>query len=133
MIIKLTVRDNDFSELLESFANRMFYLNIRNKLLEDMTTEEKSAEIDRMLAHEDILQLINPNNDQEITTKEAAKIIEYIKEQFADFLIGRKVSSSTQDYLNKNLQITIQKSFTDRWENGEMIYWLQHSHIVVNQ
>jgi hypothetical protein len=133
MIIKLTVHDNDFSDWLVSYAKQMFYYRRNTKPVSEMTSEEKAAEVDRILAHDDIFKMVNPNTDEKITNEKATKIIKYIREEFEAFLINKKVGKSTREYLLRELTITIQKSFTDRWENGEAIYWFQHSNQVINQ
>lgn len=133
MIIKLTVHDNDFSDWLVSYAKQMFYYRRNTKPVSEMTIEEKAAEVDRILAHDDIFKMVNPNTDEKITNEKATKIIKYIREEFEVFLINKKVGESTREYLLRELTITIQKSFTDRWENGEAIYWFQHSNQVINQ
>ena len=40
---------------------------------------------------------------------------------------------NSADYLMSKLEVEILFTFEDKWENGESVYWLQNSGVVVNQ
>ncbi len=133
MIIRATVNDNDFYDVMFGFMRTMWNFKRNNKAVSEMTPEEVSAEVDALLEHEDILKLVNPNNDKKLTAEEEQTVIKHLHKKFAEHLENACKSSDTKEYLKRHLEIKIQKSFTDKWENGEAFYWFQHSRIVVNQ
>ena len=133
MIIRITVNDNDFYYVMLGFMKSMWNFKRSNKAVEDMTTEEIEACANYILDHENIMQLINPNNDKKLTPEEEQTLIKYLHKRFAEYVETIDKEANTKEYLKRNLEIKIQKSFTDKWENGEAFYWLQHSHTIVNQ
>lgn len=133
MIIRVTVNDNDFYYVMMGFMRNMWNFKRSNKPIEEKTIEEVEAEIERYTEHEKILQSINPNNDKKLTTEEEQTLIKYLHKRFAEYIESVNKESGTKDYLKRNLEIKIQKSLTDRWENGEAFYWFQHSNSIVNQ
>lgn len=133
MIIRATVNDNDFYYVMFSFMRSMWNFKRSNKDITKMSIEETEAEVERLIEHEKILQLVNPNNDKKLTTEEEQTLIKYLHKRFAEHLEATSKEPDTNEYLKRHLEIKIQKSFTDKWENGEAFYWFQHSRIVVNQ
>lgn len=133
MIIRVTVNDNDFYYVMMGFMKNLWGFKRNSKPTSEMSTEELEIEVDRLLEHEKILQLVNPNNDKKLTPEEEQTLIEYLHRRFAEYIETADKKDDTKDYLKRHLQIKIQKSLTDKWENGEAFYWLQHSHTIVNQ
>lgn len=77
-------------------------------------------------------KILNPNCDCEMTDEVKRDLTERVRTTFKRFL-ERKLKASTVEYLMENLEVSVVDSFEDRWENGEVFYWLQHSGVVVNQ
>lgn len=125
MIIRVTINDNDFYYEIMGFMRTMW--NFReNKNL------SVSEQIEAYERHFDIMDLINPNNDKKLTEEEKNSIITYLKEQFEKYVISN-IKKDTRKYFIESLEIKILKTFTDKWENGEAFYWLQHSNKIINQ
>ena len=133
MIINLTVKDNDFYYIIKDFMKNMWRFWYPQKDRNKMSSEEIQAEAQKILEHEDIMKLINPNCDKKLSETEQESIISYLKEKFKIYINSLDEEQRTKDYLINNLEIKIQKSFTDKWENGEEFYWLQHSNQIINQ
>ena len=133
MIIRVTVNDNDFYYVLMGFMKSMWNFRRSNKAIEDMTVEEIEACANYILEHEKVIQLVNPNNDKKLNEEEKETLIKFLHKRFAEYLETVDKIADTKEYLKRNLEIKIQKTFTDKWENGEAFYWFQHSSIVVNQ
>lgn len=133
MIIRVTVNDNDFYYIMLGFMKNLWSYKRNNKSYTEMTLEELEAEAESFIEREKILQLVNPNNDKKLTTEEKQTLIKYLHKRFAEYIESVDKKSDTKDYLKRHLEIKIQESFTDRWENGEAFYWLQHSRTIVNQ
>ena len=125
MIIRVTVNDNDFYYDIMGFMRSMW--NFReNKSL------SVSEQIDAHLRHSDIIYLINPNNSKSLTEEDKNFIITYLEEQFVKYA-NSNIKADNRKYLIESLEIKILKTFTDKLENGEAFYWLQHSNKIVNQ
>lgn len=122
MIVKITVKDNDFSDLLVDFCKNFWTYIV-------LGMDENDFEFDR---HIRFRNMLNPNEERELTSDEKFALLKRIEDAFRQYITARK-SEDTVKYLMKHLTISIQNSFTDRWENGEAVYWLQHSGVVVNQ
>ena len=126
MIIRLSVEDNDFQELLEKYASKLF-LNI--------TEDGEELTVDNAMHKYDIMdktnKILNPNCHHKLTKEDEIFLEEQIRKSFAYFCEKRKPSS--KDYLVSKLTIKFLKSMTDKWENGEACYWFQHSGAVATQ
>lgn len=126
MIIRLSVEDNDFQELLEKYASKLFF-NIGEDG-EKLTTENA---MDKWSMQKRINQILNPNVGKKITKEDELFLEERIRKSFAYFC--EKYKPSSKEYLISKLTIKFMKSMTDKWENGEACYWFQHSGAVVTQ
>lgn len=131
MIIKLTVNDNDFYNIMYNFIIKMWHYT-DTKYSKDLSPDELNQLIKEIDEHDAIIRLINPNIDTKLSKENEDKVIEYIKKNFERYL-DKHASKDTKEYLLKNLKISFQESFKDKWENGEAFYWCQHSGAVINQ
>ena len=120
MIIRLTVRDNDFTSILESFASSLYWqdsyprdtANIR-ELLNDMDHfRDMWSEV--------------INGSGKLTTEQQDEFLEIVLRKFETY-IRRRFDGDGDDelhrnYLLANIEVKLQKSLTPRWENGEVVY-----------
>lgn len=121
MIIKFTVNDNDFYDILMRFGKSL------PVSLWVYTEDTKIREINY------IRNIINPNSDIKLTDSDKRKLIERVRDQFNKFINTAVRDVKTREYLSKNFKVSIVNTLTDKWENGEMFYWLQHSNALINQ
>ena len=121
MIIKFTVNDNDFYDILMRFGKSL------PVSLWVYTEDTKIREINY------IRNIINPNSDIKLTDSNKRKLIERVREQFNKFINTAVKDVKTREYLSESFKVSIVNTLTDKWENGEMFYWLQHSNTLVNQ
>lgn len=120
MIIRATVNDNDYKEVLEKFFSKGLYLMLCyvKKGLTDSEQDMKlyvrySTLIDKyykMIQDEKIFN-VNDANDLCFMLKDAFN--KYLEEK--DF--------EAKEYLKENLDISIVDSVKDKWENGEVLYF----------
>ncbi len=125
MIIRVTVNDNDYYFEMKAFMRSMW--NFREN--KNISVSERIEAHNR---HFDIIALINPNNSKKLTEEDKNCIIKYLKEQFVKYA-NSNIEKDLRKYLIESLEIKILKTFTDKWENGEAFYWLQHSNTIINQ
>ena len=132
MIIRLTVGDNDFSEKIKGYFRdfwmRMLELHPDNCLSDRASYEELRGWRQR---ENQIRTTMNPNNDHELSDEEKNILIEQIKRTFGQYV--NRWCYEDSDYLKNNLTVEILESFTDKWENGEVFYWFQHSNTAICQ
>lgn len=142
MIIRLTVKDNDFTYVLSSYLSK-----IRKNILCDLSLiceelhekEKKGIEIDTRAfinyyeESEKVNNILNPNIAKVLMDEDKEYLINRIDSSFKSYLQTYKLDKSTVLYLVNELKISFPKQFEDKWENGESVYWLQHSNNVITQ
>lgn len=129
MIIKLTVKDNDFNNVMNEFVKRLpIIITSLPSGISNLETKE-AIEIIKKINHID--RLLNHNLTDNYTKEDKEIIIEQIKKSFYEF-----VNNGAKDYakyLTDNFEVDIISYMEDKWENGEMWYWFQHSGSFLNQ
>ena len=122
MILKITFNDNDFTQVLEEYFEEPIFGNII-----DMVTravEKKNTELQEIYLKKykraDILRR-KCNYDDGLNKEEQVEYISLLKESILEFI--RTKYPEDLEYLEDELKITVQKSVTDHWENGEVIYY----------
>ena len=128
MIIKMTVDDNDFSEILEKFG-RNLSMNVL-KCPDNIEELDSSIQISILKEIRLIDRLFNPNVTEDHTEEEIQLIKKRVKDTFTLF-IHKRVSEDTERYLLDNFQVDVVKSMEDKWENGE-IFWSMYLPVMKN-
>lgn len=138
MIIKYTLKDNDFTQVIEK------YLENGNPFL--------ALNFSSYDNFKDFLALIKQydnyndkyNEEKEITKEEYNKIKFQLHNilmiNFAKYITDIKPNNNwstdgfnaqelqeDKDYILKNIKISIIKSIPDQWENGEVVYYITSS------
>lgn len=120
MIIRFTVNDNDYKEVIEKFFNKGLYLMlgyVKKGLTDsehDMTLYVRySTLIDKYckMIQDGKVFIINDAND----------LVFMLKDAFSKYL--DEINFEAKDYLKENLDISIVDSVRDKWENGEVLYF----------
>ena len=120
MIIRFTVNDNDYKEVIEKFFNKGLYLMlgyVKKGLTDsehDMTLYVRySTLIDKYckMIQDGKPFIINDAND----------LVFMLKDAFSKYL--DEINFEAKDYLKENLDISIVDSVKDKWENGEVLYF----------
>lgn len=124
MIIRLTVHDNDFSHLLESFVDTLF-----DRLYWPIS-KPSSMSVDEWLINywkpkRKIQKILNPNITEQLTSEEKLLICSEVLNCWQRFLDSPnlQLDSHDKEYLIKNFNTSISFTFTDKWENGEVFYY----------
>lgn len=131
MIIKLTVNDNDFQDTMKEFL-REFYMRVLELSL-DSRIDEGDVEAIREWRNREkkLREILNPNTSEEISEEDKEYLIAQIHKVFGHLVDNRHPDNS--EYLKENLEVSIIESCTDKWENGEVFYWFQHSGAILCQ
>ena len=117
MIIRMTVKDNDFTDIVESFALCMFHQdtcfpsdeNMRKLYNDDKMFRNSWNEI--------------ANGSGKLSNEDADIFLDIIKQKYACY-IQRRFDDDVecQNYLLDNFKVSLQESITPHWENGEVVY-----------
>lgn len=128
MIIKMTVKDNDYSEILENFAKTI----LRFRFSEHLNSPDVDPKIQFLAIKREnkFEQLTNPVKRDKLTDDEKKFVIEYIKDAFKVFAVG---NSSNSFLLLKQFNVIIKNSFIEKWENDECVYFLTRSNTIITQ
>lgn len=130
MIIRLTVEDNDFGCLMDKFVSNLS--SSICKLPDGMETLDSKRQMEILRELNIVSRLINPNVTENHTKSEKQFLIRKIREVFTEFVYN-STDDSTAEYLINKFKVEIIKSMEDKWENGEVWYWFQHSGVYINQ
>lgn len=128
MIIKVTINNNDFYDLMMYFMKFMwnFY-------------EDRNAPVyERLKAHYDrehVMLLMNPNYSNPITDVDKEDIKNFLIRQFSKVIKDWGYINCKEEYvyLTENLEISFQDTFEDKCENGESFYYFRQSRAIINQ
>ena len=138
MIIKLTVRDNDFQKLIEHFVSDWHFYHFNIPTVDEAlgcieNTEELLENVRLSFDADKFRDLINPNYKLCISEEDEKFIIDYIKRRFNKFLEAMDMEAKTKEYLIDAFDVDILSCFYDADENGESFYYLQRSGTLINQ
>lgn len=130
MIIRMTLNDNDFGELMEMFVKG--FPNRITALPKNIETLDGKEQFEIIKEIRKIDKLLNPNITENYTKEEKDLIIKKINESFKIF-VENHCDLFSYEYLKDNFKVEIIDSMEDKWENGEVWYWFQHSGVFLNQ
>lgn len=117
MIIKMTVGDNDFTDILESFASVLFFAETGDRTDENFAQLYKDCQEFSRLWNE-----VN-NGSGSLTKDERKNFLDICKRKFVHYVCNRfDDEEETRAYLLQNFRVSMQKSLTPRWQNGEVVY-----------
>lgn len=118
-IIRITVGDNDFTEWLEEFAKDMSAVRAYLKRV-----DEKDASLDEqrsMIVELDRFRELFYNTES-YTPELLEELKQLITKNWGKFVRGKTKEAQQIEYLIKNFNIRIQKTFVPRWLNGEVVF-----------
>jgi hypothetical protein len=130
VILRITVGDNDFTEELEQFAKDpegSTYLLKACKIENDqLTQDEKLALFKRADRFRDLFYMTD-----KYTPELATELCDMVRQNWANFVNHVMLDHDYWDeddkvrirkYLIRDFKVKFQKSFTPKWENGEVVY-----------
>lgn len=124
MIIRLSVNDNDFSNIIVEYLSE-FWSNIVE------TDVSKENVIERFGIKRRINEILNPNIDYKLKEEDKIFLENQIRKSF-HYWCGNHYPCDA-DYLNRNITVEFLDVIEDKWENGEACYWFQHSACIITQ
>lgn len=117
MIVKMTVGDNDFTDILESFASCLYVTETGPR-----TDENLMQLIEDFNNFTRLWNEVN-NGSGGLTKDDTKTFLDICKRKFSHYVCNRfDDEEETRAYLLKNFRASMQKSLTPRWQNGEVVY-----------
>ena len=126
MILRITVRDNDFTEDLEKFAEEiMLYPSIK-KYVSELSTDKALEFLNRLDRFRELFY-----NTEKYTPELANELCSMVRENFELWVTycmpnhewwSNEEAKRTKEMLINDFQVKFQKSLTPKWENGEVVY-----------
>jgi hypothetical protein len=138
MIIRMTVKDNDFSVLLEQFAENLV-VNVypktpskRPSMLEEIDIQNSTDWFETFYR---LKKILNDDDNDILKNKDDYNFLaNCIKKSFENFLNEKtKRTNDTKEYLLKNFEVKLQYQFKDKWENGEVVYYFTTNNKFISQ
>lgn len=131
MIIRFTMNDNDYTQLLELFLNKSLicriysytdYLkqNLDIKKIGEAKYYKEWKEI--TLVRDNFEKLMVKCRDNEIDKDEKKQFLRILKDIFLYFTktVGKDYD---YNYIKRNIRIQLKNQISDEWQNGEVIYY----------
>lgn len=118
MIIGITIRDNDYHDLLAKFCHRLS----AGELIMEKEPHPDAPEAGAWYAHYmDVTRRALPalKNHTDMADPEVKKLITDAVQESWRWTIR---NSPEKEYLQGRLEVTLLDSITDNWENGEQFY-----------
>lgn len=130
MIIKVTIKDNDFTQLIERYFDNdgkysfVFLVRLLNSVQDDTNKHMKMREV----ANKFNGYIINGAN--KITYADKRTFERLLKQEIIEWL---KEVHEDDEYIIDNLKVTITSRLISKWENGEVVYFFPSQHKYITQ
>lgn len=135
MIFRITVNDNDFTMVLEKFADNLFDRVYWARDKPEMGSTEWYEKIYK--PKQEVQKLMNPNITSSLTDEDKAVLRAAVFLEWCDYIdslpVDDEMDTETKDYLIKNFEVAVSFDFTDKWENGEVIYYFTTNQKWISQ
>ena len=131
MIFRITVNDNDFTDVLEKFANNLFDRIYWAKDKPEMDSTEWYEKIYK--PKQEIQKLMNPNITSNLTDEDKVVLRAAVFLEWCDYVDNLPNRDNTKEYLKKNFEVSVGFDFTDKWENGEVVYYFTTNQKWISQ
>ena len=119
MIIRATVRDNDYTQYIERFF-KQFWRNCFYILDDNVSIEE-------IIKHDELRDLLNPNVVEIPNNMQKNIVIKNVKEKLSQYLTKVGVSEIVDD-----LNVEIVDCYKNIWENGEVVYYFTAGNVMIS-
>lgn len=133
MIIKMTVEDNDFTELLEDFANdlvNLFFQETKYNYENDYNTEI----LHQLIETEEIIRrTLWAESIKELTEEGKTLLKARLHIMWGKYVDSGEQEDRIKEYLKRDFKVDLSFKFEDKWENGEVVYYFTHAGKWISQ
>ena len=125
MIVRVDYKDNDLQSNLENFFKQFrfknYYAYSHDLQVEDDLEKWKVTRVEM----EDLFEEVIYKSDN-ISDENVLKFSEYVRKSILSYLRDL-VSNETFEYLDKNISVSVLSTFSEKWENDEVIYYFTNA------
>lgn len=84
-----------------------------------------------------MFRVMNPNITSSLTDEDKVLLREAVFLEWCDYLdslpVDDEMDAETKEYLKKNFVVSVSFRFTDKWENGEVVYYFTTNQKWISQ
>lgn len=132
MIIRITVNDNDYTADLERFADNLFdRVYWAKDKPEEMDFSEWYEKIYK--PKQEVQKLMNPNITSNLTDEDKVVLRAAVFLEWCDYVDGLSESERIKECLKNDFEVSVGFEFTDKWENGEVVYYFTTNQKWISQ
>ena len=132
MIIRITVNDNDYTADLERFADNLFdRVYWAKDIPEEMDFGEWYEKIYK--PKQEVQKLMNPNIASNLTDEDKVVLRAAVFLEWCDYVDGLSESERIKECLKNDFEVSVGFEFTDKWENGEVVYYFTTNQKWISQ
>ena len=125
MVVRVDYKDNDLQSNLENFFKQFrfknYYAYSHDLQVEDDLEKWKVTRVEM----EDLFEEVIYKSDS-ISDENVLKFSEYVRKSILSYLRDL-VSNETFEYLDKNISVSVLSTFSEKWENDEVIYYFTNA------
>lgn len=128
MIIKFTLNDNDFTHYIELFLKEALFCRAyeyAKHLQAELNRDDKnyySKYKEISLEAEKFKNLLWKCMENTISKEEQKYFLEYLKKIFLYYIKSTK-DTDNYKYIEDNINIRLNKTISDKWQNDEIVYY----------
>ena len=133
MIIRMTVEDNDYTELLEDFADNLkahFFQETKSNYENDYNPEILHQLIE---TEETIRQTLWSSSAKEVTNEGKTLLKARLHIMWGKYVDSGEQEDRIKEYLKKDFKVKLGFKFEDKWENGEVVYYFTNANKWISQ
>lgn len=130
MIIKITFKDNDYTQLLERFLDVSHSFTEFYNLYSEALNECDIDTLHKLYEQRDVFRAYIRDGITKMPKVDKDLFEGMLK---LEILAWLKENTIKYDYLKDQLEITITNRMTSKWENGEVVYYFPSQHKYITQ
>lgn len=131
MIIRFTMNDNDYTQLIELFLSKPLTYRV-SEYIDDLKNDLNIKKIGEAKYYKDwknlqikideFKKLITKCSENKISGNERAEFLKILKESFLYFA-GKIKNDYNYSYIKKRIKINLKRRISDEWQNYEVVYY----------
>lgn len=129
MTIRLTVKDNKYTDILQQFANDLF----RRLYTERDIVRSKDCDPEVFRTEETLRRTIWASSMDDITDEQHMLMKTKLSRSWSNFLDLVDINDDIKEYLKRNFDCSFCFKIENDNENGEVVYYFIFAHTYITQ
>ena len=131
MIIRFTMNDNDYTQLIELFLSKSLTYRV-SEYIDDLKNDLDIKKIGEakyykewknlQIKIDEFKKLITKCPENKISRDERTEFLKILKESFLYFA-GKIKNNYDYNYIKKEIKINLKRRISDEWQNYEVVYY----------